>query len=202
MRFMLPSSSLVGGRMPSQSSFPKCISSLASRMLSPEVLVNSLGARDGDPDLATDRQAVHGFWPAFTCCHVSQRSACPSWNESSFQSAPFWAMNRVKGYGIPTETSDDGTQRYHLVLPKGVEAPLRRVEPAPMRTAAAPRSKARALLVTAQPQPNFFAEAQDRSKAGKTIRRRFFPRDTRKLCFLPKPFKLVPGRIIPSSSMI
>jgi hypothetical protein len=24
------------------------------------------------------------------------------------------------GYGIRTETSDDGTQRYHLVLPKGV----------------------------------------------------------------------------------
>jgi hypothetical protein len=43
---------------------------------------------------------------------------------------------KVKCYGVRTETSDDGTQRNHLVLPKGVEAPLAHVQTAPVKMAA------------------------------------------------------------------
>jgi hypothetical protein len=60
----------------------------------------------------------------------------PGWTESSIKSALYWDVAKVKGYGVRTETSDDGTQRYHLVLPKGVEAPLGHVEPVPVRMAA------------------------------------------------------------------
>jgi hypothetical protein len=62
---------------------------------------------------------------------------------------------RQKGYGVRTETADDGTQRYHLVLPEGVEEPLGHVEPAPVKTAANRRKcdpsavcKGRAKLIT------------------------------------------------------
>jgi hypothetical protein len=44
------------------------------------------------------------------------------WNESSVKSALYWDVAKVKGYEVCTQIADDGTQRYHLVLPKGVEA--------------------------------------------------------------------------------
>jgi hypothetical protein len=37
---------------------------------------------------------------------------------------------------VLTQTSDGGTRRNHLVLPKGVEAPLGHVESAPVKMAA------------------------------------------------------------------
>jgi hypothetical protein len=54
---------------------------------------------------------------------------------STAKSGLYWDV-RQKGYGVRTAISDDGTQRYHLVLPKGVVAPLGHVEPAPVKTAA------------------------------------------------------------------
>jgi hypothetical protein len=63
-------------------------------------------------------------------------AALKPWTQSSVKSALYWDVAKVKGYGVRTETSDDGTQRYHLVLPKGVEAPLRHVEPASVKMAA------------------------------------------------------------------
>jgi hypothetical protein len=63
-------------------------------------------------------------------------AALKPWSESSVKSALYWDVAKVKGYGVRTETSDDDTQRYHLVLPKGVEAPLRHVQPAPVKVAA------------------------------------------------------------------
>ena len=51
-------------------------------------------------------------------------AALKPWTESSVKSALYWDVAKVKGYGVRTEVSDDGTQRYHLVLPEGVEAPL------------------------------------------------------------------------------
>ena len=55
-------------------------------------------------------------------------AALKPWSESSVKSALYWDVAKVKGHGVRTETSDDGTQRYHLVLPEGVEAPLGHVE--------------------------------------------------------------------------
>jgi hypothetical protein len=43
-------------------------------------------------------------------------------DRGSVKPALYWNATKVKGCGVRTETSDDGTQRYHLVLPKGVEA--------------------------------------------------------------------------------
>jgi hypothetical protein len=43
---------------------------------------------------------------------------------------------KVKCHGVRSATSDDGTQRYHLVLPKGIEVPLGYVEPAQVKMAA------------------------------------------------------------------
>jgi hypothetical protein len=63
-------------------------------------------------------------------------AALKPWSESSVKSALYWDVAKVKGYGVRTETADDGTQRYHLVLPKGVEAPHHHVEPPPARMAA------------------------------------------------------------------
>jgi hypothetical protein len=60
-------------------------------------------------------------------------TALAPWTESSVKSALYWDVAKVKGYGVRTETSDDGAQRYHLVLPKGVEAPLGHVEPVTRR---------------------------------------------------------------------
>jgi hypothetical protein len=51
-------------------------------------------------------------------------AALSPWSESSVKSALYWDVAKVKGYGVRTETADDGTQRYHLVLPKGVEVGL------------------------------------------------------------------------------
>jgi hypothetical protein len=58
------------------------------------------------------------------------------WSESSVKSALYWDVAKDKGYGVRTETPADGTQRYHLVLPKGVEAPLAHVESAAVKMAA------------------------------------------------------------------
>ena len=63
-------------------------------------------------------------------------AALAPWTESSVKSALYWDVAKVKGYGVRTETSDDGTQRYRLVLPKDVEAPLGHVERAPVKMAA------------------------------------------------------------------
>ena len=63
-------------------------------------------------------------------------AALKPWSESSVKSALYWDVAKVKGYGVRTETADDGTQRYNLVLPKGVEAPLGHVEPATAKMAA------------------------------------------------------------------
>jgi hypothetical protein len=63
-------------------------------------------------------------------------AALKPWSESSVKSALYWDVAKVKGYGVRTDTADDGTQRYHLVLPKGVEAPLGHVERAPVKMAA------------------------------------------------------------------
>ena len=52
-------------------------------------------------------------------------AALKPWSESSVKSALYWDVAKVKEYGVRTETADDGMQRYHLVLPKGVEAPPR-----------------------------------------------------------------------------
>ena len=62
-------------------------------------------------------------------------AALEPWSASSVKSGLYWDV-RQKGYGVRTETADDGTQRYHLVLPKGVEAPLAHVDPAPVKLAA------------------------------------------------------------------
>ena len=62
--------------------------------------------------------------------------ALKPWSESSVKSALYWDVAKVKGYGVRTETADDGTQRYHLVLPNGVESPLAHVGPAPLKMAA------------------------------------------------------------------
>jgi hypothetical protein len=62
--------------------------------------------------------------------------ALAPWTENSVKSALYWDVAKVKGYGVRTETADDGTQRYHLVLPKGIEAPLGHVGPALVKMAA------------------------------------------------------------------
>ena len=63
-------------------------------------------------------------------------AALAPWTESSVKSALYWDVAKVKGYGVRTETADDGTYRYHLVLPKGVEVPLGHVEAASVKMAA------------------------------------------------------------------
>ena len=68
-------------------------------------------------------------------------AALAPWTESSVKSALYWDVAKVKGYGVRTETSDDGTQRYRLVLPEGVEAPLGHLEAAAPRMAANSASK-------------------------------------------------------------
>src|ERR671918_427790 len=45
-------------------------------------------------------------------------AALKPWTEGSVKSALYWDVAKVKGYGVRTETADDGTQRYHLVLPR------------------------------------------------------------------------------------
>jgi hypothetical protein len=54
-------------------------------------------------------------------------AALEPWSDSSVKSALYWDIAKVKGY---TPRRRCGTQRDHLVLPKGVEAPLGHVEPA------------------------------------------------------------------------
>jgi hypothetical protein len=63
-------------------------------------------------------------------------AALKPWTEGSVKSALYWDVAKVKGYGVRTETFDDGTQRYHLILPEGMKAPLGHVEPAPVKMAA------------------------------------------------------------------
>ena len=60
-------------------------------------------------------------------------------SEARSESSLYWNVAKVKGYGVRTETAGDGTQRYYLVLPKGVEAPLSHTaarEVAPVKMAA------------------------------------------------------------------
>jgi len=39
------------------------------------------------------------------------------WRADAAKSGLYWDV-RQKGYGVRTRTSDDGTQRYHIVLPE------------------------------------------------------------------------------------
>jgi hypothetical protein len=45
------------------------------------------------------------------------------------QVALYWDVAKVKGHGVRTENSNDGMQRYHLVLPQGRRCPARHVPP-------------------------------------------------------------------------
>jgi hypothetical protein len=63
-------------------------------------------------------------------------AALTPWTENSVKSALYWDVNKVKGYGVRADNADDGTQRYRLVLPKGVDAPFGHVERAPIKMAA------------------------------------------------------------------
>jgi hypothetical protein len=60
-------------------------------------------------------------------------AALTPWSESSVKSALHWDVAKVNLYGVRTETADDGTQRFHIVLPNGIEAPLGHVGPASVK---------------------------------------------------------------------
>lgn len=47
-----------------------------------------------------------------------------SWSEESVRSGVYWDVNKVKGYGIRTEFLKDGTPKYFLTYPPGMDAPL------------------------------------------------------------------------------
>jgi hypothetical protein len=59
--------------------------------------------------------------------------ACAGWTEARSSLPSTGTLPRSRGKASRTGTSDHGTQRYHLVLPKGVEATLGHVERAPVR---------------------------------------------------------------------
>ena len=43
-------------------------------------------------------------------------AALKPWSETSVKSALYWDVAKVKGYGVRTETADDGPQRYQRAI--------------------------------------------------------------------------------------
>lgn len=54
------------------------------------------------------------------------------WADQTIKAGFNWDMNSLKGYGVRTETAEDGTQTYFLVIPEGLDIPEpRKVSKAP-----------------------------------------------------------------------
>lgn len=54
----------------------------------------------------------------------SAKNGGKDWTESSVKSGIYWDINKLKGYGVRTETDEKGVHRYFLVYPEGRDAPL------------------------------------------------------------------------------
>ena len=47
-----------------------------------------------------------------------------NWTETSVKSGIYWDVNKIKGYGVRTETNNNGQARYFLTYPAGMKTPL------------------------------------------------------------------------------
>ncbi|WP_375143774.1 DUF3489 domain-containing protein [Acuticoccus sp. MNP-M23] len=62
------------------------------------------------------------------------------WAQSTARAALNWDVHTVKGYGIRTTLRSSGEHCFHLVLPAGLEHPLRHLPRTPSKRSGGPSS--------------------------------------------------------------